>query len=117
MITNQHDTMTSRMVKPMIRFSGQDPLTPVITEQPQDQTVTVGATPTFSTLATVESGELSYQWQEDDGAGFANIAGATSPTLNLGIVTALANGKLIRAQVTANGRSVLSITVTLTVTL
>jgi hypothetical protein len=98
-----------------IRDDGR--LTPTITEQPQNLTVATGSVATFSTLATVPEGEVSYQWQEDNGAGFTDIAAATEPTLNLGIVTALANGKLVRARVTANGRSVLSITVTLTVTL
>jgi hypothetical protein len=98
-----------------IRDDGR--LTPAITEQPQDISVATGSVATFSTLATVPEGEVTYQWQEDDGAGFTDIAAATSPTLNLGIVTALANGKLVRAQVTANGRSVVSRSATLTVTL
>jgi hypothetical protein len=105
------------MVKPMIRFSGQDPLTPVITEQPQDQTVTVGATPTFSALATVESGELSYQWQANTGSGFVDLPLQTSATLTLAPVALINNGNLFRARVSANGRSAVSRSALLVVSL
>ena len=101
------------------RFLAEQPdnLTPVITEQPQDQTVTVGETPTFSTLATVESGELTYQWQADTGSGFIDLPLETSATLTLAPVALSNNGKLIRARVSANGRSAVSRSALLVVSL
>jgi len=101
------------------RFLSEQPdsLTPVITEQPQDQAVTVGATPAFSTLATVESGAIDYQWQADTGSGFVDLPLETSATLTLAPVALINNGNLFRARVSANGRSAVSRSALLVVTL
>ena len=58
------------------------PVAPVITVNPAGQTVTAGATVTFSVTAT-GTAPLSYQWQKNSVA----IAGATSATLTLSSVT------------------------------
>lgn len=70
----------------LVRLTGP---APVFTSQPQSQTVTNGASVTFSATAEGEA-PLAYQWRK---GGFAlsdggNITGATSPTLNLGNVQA-----------------------------
>ena len=51
---------------------------PVITAQPQDQTVAQGGTAAFSVAATAAN-PLTYQWFKDGVA----LTGATSPTLTL----------------------------------
>ncbi|HUI60283.1 MAG TPA: immunoglobulin domain-containing protein, partial [Steroidobacteraceae bacterium] len=50
-----------------------DPTAPTITTQPQNQTVTVGATAMF-TVAATGTAPLSYQWSKNGTA----ISGATS---------------------------------------
>lgn len=47
---------------------------PSITTQPANQIVYVGTPATFSVVATGTG--LTYQWQVDKGAGFANVTGA-----------------------------------------
>jgi hypothetical protein len=56
---------------------------PVITRDPLSLTVTEGATVSFS-VATTGAAPRTVQWQRDsnDGAGFVNIAGASTPFLN-----------------------------------
>jgi hypothetical protein len=51
---------------------------PSITQQPQSQTVPVGASATF-TVAASGTGPLSYQWQRNDG----DISGATSTSFTI----------------------------------
>lgn len=92
-------------------------LTPIITEQPQDQSVVVGATPLFSVAAAVDQGALEFQWQADTGAGFVDMPTETSATLTLPPVGLVNNGNLFRARVTANGRSAVSRAASLTVTI
>ncbi len=66
---------------------GQDPNSPpAITQQPQSQTVCVGADVTFTVVA--EGSNLSYQWRKDD----VPISGANSATLTLTAVTTLDTG-------------------------
>jgi hypothetical protein len=61
---------------------------PVITVQPVADTVKAGQTAEFTITAT-GSGTVTYQWQEDSGAGWGNISnggaysGATSDTLSI----------------------------------
>src|SRR5207245_909953 len=52
---------------------------PVITQQPQNQSVTAGQTASFSVAAS-GTAPLSYQWQSkpSGASSFSNIAGATS---------------------------------------
>jgi len=63
---------------------------PVITTQPTAQTVCAGADATFTVVATGAS--LIYQWQENTGSGFVNIAGATSASYTKMATTAVMNG-------------------------
>jgi len=64
---------------------------PNVTSDPSNQTVCVDDDPTFTVVSSGDG--LTYQWQEDDGGGFANIAnggvysGATTATLTLTNVT------------------------------
>jgi sugar lactone lactonase YvrE len=59
-----------------------NPLAPSIMQQPQPATVAPGATASFSAAAT-GTPPIAWQWQRsaDQGATWANIAGATTPTL------------------------------------
>jgi hypothetical protein len=52
---------------------------PAVTENPANQTVAPGATATFKAAASGTPAP-TVQWQRNTGSGFANIAGATSPT-------------------------------------
>jgi hypothetical protein len=94
-----------------------DPLTPFFTQQPSSQSVTVGATPTFTADALVDQGTVTYQWQLNTGGGFADIVGATLKTLTLLPVVIGQNGNQFRVVATANARPIFSIAATLTVTL
>ena len=82
---------------------------PVISTQPQNQTVTAGATVNFWVEAS-GTAPLSYQWEFNG----ANIAGATGPTLTLNNVQA-ANAGSYRVIVSNFAGSVTSATATLTV--
>ncbi|MEO8436273.1 MAG: hypothetical protein ABI596_15330, partial [Pyrinomonadaceae bacterium] len=66
---------------------------PVVTTNPANTTVCDGATATFTAAA---SGSSSVQWQVSSGGPFADIPGATSPTLTFTAATA-DNGKQYRA--------------------
>ncbi|WP_242918752.1 MBG domain-containing protein [Pontibacter liquoris] len=72
---------------------------PAITTQPVNQTVTYGANAAF-TVAASGTATLAYQWQVDSGAGFGNISGATSATLNLTQPAVSLNGNQYRCVVT-----------------
>ena len=63
---------------------------PTITAQPLPATVCAGANATFGATATGTG--LAYQWQEDAGSGFVNLAGATNASLTRTAVTAGMNG-------------------------
>ncbi len=63
---------------------------PAITTQPTAQTVCAGANATFTVVAT--GAGLTYQWQEDAGSGFVNIAGATSASYTKAATTVAMNG-------------------------
>lgn len=71
-----------------------------ITQQPQNATAVAGGA-TFSVSAESSDGSsLSYQWQSSvDGVQFTNIAGATSPTLNLAGLTTADNGNRYRVAI------------------
>jgi hypothetical protein len=62
-------------------------LLPLITTQPQGQTVCAGSTVTFSVAAS--GYQLSYQWQKNgiNLSNVGNVSGATTPTLTLSGVT------------------------------
>lgn len=78
---------------------------PSITAQPTASTICAGANTIFSVGASNATG---FQWQVDQGAGFANIsnsgqyAGATTSTLTITAATAGLNGYLYRAIVTGS---------------
>lgn len=93
---------------------------PSITSQPSNQTVTAGATASFSVTAT-GSGTLTYQWQRNPGGNtsFANISGATSSSYTTPATTVTGgsanNGDTYRCVVTNPGGSTNSNSATLTV--
>ena len=67
---------------------------PAITQQPQNQTVPVGGSATF-TVAASGSQPLSYQWQRNS----VDIPGATSSSYTLANVQASDNGATFRCRV------------------
>ncbi|WP_211223400.1 SprB repeat-containing protein, partial [Flavobacterium soli] len=79
---------------------------PVITGNPPNRTICVGANTTFTVSAT---GATSYQWQVNTGGGFTNISngapysGATTTTLTITNATASMNGYTYRAVATGSG--------------
>ena len=76
---------------------------PAITGQPSASTICAGANTTFSATASSATG---YQWQVDQGAGFANVSngapysGATTATLTITGATAGLNGYVYRVVAT-----------------
>ncbi|MEJ5245289.1 MAG: FN3 associated domain-containing protein [Bacteroidota bacterium] len=86
---------------------------PTITAHPQNTSVAEGGNATFNVTAT--GGTLSYQWQQNDGNGWNDIAGATTSTLTLNSVTASMDGYQYRAVVTNNCGSQNSNAATLTI--
>jgi hypothetical protein len=70
---------------------------PAITTQPTAVTLCAGADATFTVAATGDA--LTYQWQENTGSGFVNIAGATSTSYTKTSTTAAMNGYLYRVVV------------------
>jgi hypothetical protein len=81
---------------------------PIITVQPVAQSGCANETYTFSVTATSDAGNLTYQWQEDEGegAGFVNLAndavvsGVNTATLTLTNVPAIYDGDKYRCIVT-----------------
>jgi hypothetical protein len=82
---------------------------PSISAQPQNQTVTVGGSVTFSVAATGQPAP-TYQWRKNN----ANILGATGASLSLANVTS-ADAGTYSVVVTNSSGSITSATVTLTV--
>jgi len=91
---------------------------PIITTQPTNQTVVLGAKATFTVVAT-GTAPLTYQWQVLVGATWVNFGagtGTTTASMTTNAATAGANGLQFRVVVTdGNGLTVTSNTVTLTV--
>ena len=90
-------------------------LAPVITVQPTNQSVSHGATATFTVTASYAT---SYQWQkQESGAGaWANVSGATSSSYTTGTLSVPSdNTDKYRVIVTGAGGSTTSDAVTLTV--
>lgn len=85
----------------------------VITTQPASQSLCVGANATFSVVAT--GGGLSYQWQQNTGTGFTNIAGANGTSLTVNNVTTAMSGYQYRVVITNTCFTVTSNAATLTV--
>jgi gliding motility-associated-like protein len=81
---------------------------PIITSNPGDITRCASDAASFSVTAGIGTG-LSYQWQEDDGSGFANISnggiysGANGTSLSISAVTSGMNGYDYRCVVSNPG--------------
>jgi hypothetical protein len=94
---------------------------PTIGTQPTDETVTEGD-PAVFTVAATGTGTLTYQWQEDDGGGFADItdggaySGATTDELTIDPTTLGLDGYLYRCNVTDDDSTTASDSAELTVT-
>lgn len=88
---------------------------PVITAQPTNQTVVVGATVSFAVTASGSS--LSYQWQSsnDTGLSYSDISGATGATYTTGPAALPDSGKLFRAVVSNAAGTATSTPATLSV--
>lgn len=93
------------------------PTPPTITAHPASVTVAVGATATFTVQANGTT-PLTYRWQKRNGpnAAWANLQGASSPTLTLTAVSASSNGSQYRSIVRNRAGSATSNPATLTVT-
>lgn len=90
--------------------------TPSITAQPQNASVKVGETATFSVTAT-GTAPLSYQWMIDrDGKGFVTIDGATASSYTTSVVDKNCNGFQYKCVVTNAKGSAESNVAVLTVT-
>jgi hypothetical protein len=93
---------------------------PTITTQPDDVSLTEPAPADF-TVAATGTGTLTYQWQEDSGAGFADItdggiyAGAETDTLTIDPTDVALSGNFYRCNVTDDNGTTASDPATLTV--
>jgi hypothetical protein len=89
---------------------------PTVTTNPANQTVTVGATPSFTAAASGNPAP-TVQWQvsTDNGVTFNNVAGATSATLTLTAVTLVQTGNQYRATFTNSVGTATTTTAKLTV--
>ncbi|CAH1205509.1 hypothetical protein PAECIP111893_02362 [Paenibacillus plantiphilus] len=75
-----------------------------ITSHPQNKLAKEGDGASFGVTAT--GGSLTYQWQEDTGEGFTNMAGQNGATLNLSAVTGDMSGRQYRVVVaTGDGQT------------
>ncbi|MEO5928509.1 MAG: SBBP repeat-containing protein, partial [Candidatus Kapaibacterium sp.] len=87
---------------------------PRVTQQPNDITQPSGGTAIFS-VVFAGTPAPAVQWQVDKGAGYTNVAGATSSTLTLNNVQPSQNGWRYRAILTNSCSSISSNPGTLTV--
>ena len=90
--------------------TNQNPVAPVITTQPVNQTVITGQAATFSVVAS-GTAPMSYQWQKNG----ANISGATSSSYTTPATAAADNGSTFIVVVSNTAGSVASNAATLTV--
>ena len=92
---------------------------PQITTQPSPatQTVSVGASATYSVVATGGGAALGYQWQKSTNGGttYSDISGATSSSYSIGNL-ALTDSGMYRVRVTDVAGTTISSAVTLNVT-
>jgi len=89
---------------------------PAVTTQPVDQTVTAGATATFTSTAS-GSATPTVQWRvsTNGGATYSDLAGATSTTLMIAGTTVAMSGNQYRAVFTNSSGTATSNAATLTV--
>lgn len=91
------------------------PRAPVVTTNPTARTVTAGATANFTAAASgTPTPTVQWQLSTDNGATFANIAGANATTFSL-TTTNTMNGYRYRAVFTNSGGTVSTSSATLTV--
>jgi hypothetical protein len=94
-----------------------DAVAPTITTQPADQAVVAGQTASFTAAAAgTPAPAVRWQLSTDGGASFADLAGATSPTLSFVPTSVAASGTEYRAVFTNSGGSATTAAATLTVT-
>jgi hypothetical protein len=79
-----------------------------IVTQPASAGVGTTETATFSVTATIvpEWMDINYQWQEDDGGGFADLVGETSSSVSIGNTDATKDGYEYRVILTDRGGDV-----------
>jgi hypothetical protein len=106
-VSNTAGTATSNAATLTVNAA---PVTPTITTQPANQTVTAGQTATFSVVATGTM-PLSYQWLKNG----ANIAGAISSSYTTPATTAADNGSTFNVVVSNTAGTATSNAATLTV--
>ncbi len=106
-VSNSAGTITSNAAMLTVNSA---PVPPSITQQPSNQTVTVGQTATFSVTAT-GTAPLSYQWQK----GRTPINGATLASYTTPATTSSDNGSQFKVVVSNSAGSKTSNTATLTV--
>ncbi|MGB8476021.1 MAG: choice-of-anchor D domain-containing protein [Candidatus Acidiferrum sp.] len=106
-VTNTAGTVTSGAATLTVNAAA---VSPTITTQPVNQTVTAGQTATFMVVAG-GTAPLSYQWQKNG----ANIAGATGTSYTTPVTATTDSGSTFRVVVTNTAGTVTSAAATLTV--
>ncbi len=106
-VTNTAGTVTSAAATLTVNPA---PVTPTITTQPANQTVTAGQTATFTVVAG-GTAPLTYQWQKNG----TNFAGATSASYTTLATTTVDSGSTFAVVVTNTAGTVNSAAATLTV--
>lgn len=86
-----------------------------ITQQPQSQTVLEGRSANL-TVAATSPNAISYQWQQNTGSGWVNVAGATTANFTSVPLTVANTGIKYRAVVNGYGITQISGEATITVT-
>ena len=88
-----------------------------ITSQPASVGVGTTETATFSVTATIypDYAPIAYQWQEDDGGGFANIAGETGTSVSITNTDATKDGYEYKVVITSGDTTATSGIATMTV--
>ena len=87
---------------------------PLVTVQPQNQTVFLGSTGTFTVTATTSGGTLSYQWQQFISGTWTNV-GTNSTSYTTGATGYADAGDLFRVLVTDSNGTTTSAVATLIV--
>ncbi len=91
------------------------PPAPAISTQPVDQSVTAGASASFS-VAVAGTTSPAFQWQLLQGGTWVDIAGATAASYTVSGATLAQHGNQYRVVVSSSGGSTISVPVTLSVT-
>lgn len=79
-----------------------------ITARPVNQTVNEGQTATFSVTTQARAGSVTYQWQNNTGAGWNDVGGATSSSYTTPTTAASDNGTGYRVKTTDDEGTVTS---------